>query len=254
MSHHIVEVKNLQHTYPDGTIAIKDVSFRITHGESVAIIGANGAGKSTLVQHLNGCLEASSGQIRIGDTLLSKGTLPDIRRTVGMVFQQPDDQLFMPTVFEDVAFGPLNLGLTSDEVVLRVHDALDRVGAGHLSAKPPYHLSGGEKKRVAIASVLAMSPDILVMDEPTSGLDPFARRQLMALLREFHHTKIFTSHDLDMVLDLCQRTIVLHEGLIMADGPTGEIFLNDALLAACRLEKPFSMQGCPVCAGGNIQK
>ena len=251
MSHHIVEVKNLQHTYPDGTIAIKDVSFRITHGESVAIIGANGAGKSTLVHHLNGCLEASSGQIRIGDTLLSKGTLPDIRRTVGMVFQQPDDQLFMPTVFEDVAFGPLNLGLTSDEVVLRVHDALDRVGAGHLSAKPPYHLSGGEKKRVAIASVLAMSPDILVMDEPTSGLDPFARRQLMALLREFHHTKIFTSHDLDMVLDLCQRTIVLHEGLIMADGPTGEIFLNDALLAACRLEKPFSMQGCPVCAGGN---
>lgn len=251
MSHHIVEVKHLQHTYPDGTIAIKDVSFRITHGESVAIIGANGAGKSTLLQHLNGCLEASSGQIRIGDTLLSKGTLPDIRRTVGMVFQYPDDQLFMPSVFEDVAFGPLNLGLTDDEVVLRVRDALERVGAGHLTAKPPYHLSGGEKKRVAIASVLAMSPDILVMDEPTSGLDPFARRQLMALLREFQHTKIFTSHDLDMVLDLCQRTIVLHEGLIMADGPTGEIFLNDALLAACRLEKPFSMQGCPVCAGGN---
>ena len=247
MSHHIVEVKNLQHVYPDGTIAIKDVSFRITHGESVAIIGANGAGKSTLLLHLNGCLEASSGQILIGDTPLSKSTLPDIRRTIGMVFQYPDDQLFMPTVFEDVAFGPLNLGLSGSEVDRRVSEVLELVGAAHLRAKPPYHLSGGEKKRVAIATVLAMSPDILVMDEPTSGLDPFARRQLMSLLREFQHTKIFTSHDLDMVLDLCQRTIILHEGAIVADGPTGEIFQDEALLAACRLEKPFSMQGCPVC-------
>lgn len=250
MSHHIVEVKNLQHVYPDGTIALKDISFRITHGESVAIIGANGAGKTTLLQHLNGCLEATSGQVRIGDATLSKGTLPDIRRTVGMVFQYPDDQLFMPTVFEDVAFGPLNLGLSGVEVDQRVTEALERVGAGHLRAKPPYHLSGGEKKRVAIATVLAMSPDILVMDEPTGGLDPFARRQLMALLQEFQHTKIFTSHDLDMVLDLCQRTIILHDGSIVADGPTGEVFLDDALLAACRLEKPFAMQGCPVCNSG----
>ncbi|MDD2541571.1 MAG: ABC transporter ATP-binding protein [Desulfuromonadaceae bacterium] len=247
MSHHIVEVKNLQHVYPDGTIAIKDVSFRITHGESVAIIGANGAGKSSLLQHLNGCLEATSGEVMIGDTRLSKGTLPDIRRTVGMVFQNPDDQLFMPTVFEDVAFGPLNLGLSGLEVELRVKKALERVGAGHLCTKPPYLLSGGEKKRVAIATVLAMSPDILVMDEPTSGLDPYARRQLMSLLRDFQHTKIFTSHDLDMVLDLCPRTIILYEGVVMADGPTRDIFLNDALLAACRLEKPFTMQGCPIC-------
>lgn len=247
MSHHIVEVRNLQHVYPDGTVAISDVSFRITHGESVAIIGANGAGKSTLLLHLNGCLEATSGQIRIGDTPLSRGTLPDIRRTIGMVFQNPDDQLFMPTVFEDVAFGALNLGLSGNDLEQRVTEALERVGAGHLRGKPPYHLSGGEKKRVAIATVLAMSPDILVMDEPTSGLDPFARRQLLSLLREFQHTKIFTSHDLDMVLDLCQRTIVLHEGVIAADGPTGEVFSDEALLAACRLEKPFSMQGCPVC-------
>jgi len=247
MSHHIVEVRNLQHVYPDGTIAIKDVSFRITHGESVAIIGANGAGKSTLLQHLNGCLEPTGGDIRIGDTPLFKSTLPDIRRTVGMVFQNPDDQLFMPTVFDDVAFGPLNLGLSGEHVVKRVIDALDQVGAGHLRDKPPYHLSGGEKRRVAIATVLAMSPDILVMDEPTSGLDPFARSQLMALLREFHHTKIFTSHDLDMVLELCERTIILHDGLIMADAPTGEIFGNEELLAACRLEKPLSMQSCPLC-------
>lgn len=247
MSHHIVEVIHLHHRYPDGTIAIRDVSFRITHGESVAIIGANGAGKSTLVQHLNGCLEATSGQIRIGDTPLSKGTLPNIRRTVGMVFQNPDDQLFMPTVFDDVAFGPLNLGLSGKDVEDRVAEALIQVSAAHLSAKPPYHLSGGEKKRVAIATVLAMTPDILVLDEPTSGLDAHARRQIMTLLREFHHTKIFTTHDLDMVLELCQRTIVLHEGVVMADGPTGEIFSNDPLLAACRLEKPLVLQGCPVC-------
>lgn len=247
MSHHIVEVKNLQHIYPDGTVAIRDVSFRITHGESVALIGANGAGKSTLLQHLNGCLDATSGMIRIGDTPLTKGTLADIRRTIGMVFQYPDDQLFMPTVFEDVAFGPLNLGLSGADVEQRVTATLELVGAGHLRSKPPYHLSGGEKKRVAIATVLAMSPDILVMDEPTSGLDPFARRQLMSLLRDFQHTKIFTSHDLDMVLELCPRTIVLREGMVMADGPTTEIFQNEKLLTSCRLEKPFVMQGCPIC-------
>lgn len=247
MSHHIVEVNNLRHMYSDGTVALQGVSFRIHHGESVAVIGANGAGKSTLLQHLNGYLEATGGYIRIGDSPLSKNTLSDIRRTVGMVFQNPDDQLFMPTVSEDVAFGPLNLGLRGEHLEKRVADSLDQVGAGHLRDKPPYRLSGGEKKRVAIATVLAMSPDILVLDEPTSGLDSFARRQLMGLLRKFCHTKIFTSHDLDMVLELCERTIVLHEGLIMADGPTMDIFGNDELLAACRLEKPLSMQGCPVC-------
>lgn len=247
MSHHIVEVKNLQHTYSDGTAALKDVSFMITHGESVGIIGANGAGKSTLLQHLNGSLEPTGGSVHIGHTPLSKGTLPDIRRTVGMVFQDPDDQLFMPTVFDDVAFGPFNLGLSAADVEQRVMEVLEQVGASHLRAKPPYHLSGGEKKRVAIATVLAMSPDILVMDEPTSGLDPFARRQLMALLRDFHHTKIFTSHDLDMILDICDRTIILHEGLVRADGPTREIFQDEALLSSCHLEKPFSMQGCPIC-------
>jgi cobalt/nickel transport system ATP-binding protein len=128
-----------------------------------------------------------------------------------------------------------------------VADALERVGAAHLADRPPYHLSGGEKRRVAIATVLSMEPSILVLDEPTSGLDPHARRRLMELLREFHHTKIFTSHDLDMVLDLCERTIVLHEGVVKADGPTRDIFRDDQLLADCRLERPLSMQGCPVC-------
>jgi cobalt/nickel transport system ATP-binding protein len=250
MSHHIVEVKNLRHTYPDGTAALQDVSFRITHGESVAIIGANGAGKSTLLHHLNGYLAATSGEIRVGDFPLTKATLPEIRRTVGMVFQDPDDQLFMPTVGDDVAFGPLNLGLPPEEAERRARKALEQVGAAHLMKKPPYHLSGGEKKRVAIATVLSMSPDILVMDEPTSGLDPYARRRLMALLSDFRHTKIFTSHDLDMVMELCERTIVLHEGEVRADGPTREIFQNDDLLAQCRLEKPLSMQGCPICGQG----
>ena len=248
MSHHIVEVKNLRHVYPDGTVALEDVSFLIHHGESVAIIGANGAGKSTLLLHLNGYLKATSGQIRIGDDFLSKETLAEIRRTVGMVFQDPDDQLFMPTVFDDIAFGPLNLGLSPDEVEARVSEALERVEALDLRDKPPYHLSGGEKKRVAIATVLSMLPEILVLDEPTNGLDPHARRQLMALLRAFHHTRIVTTHDLDMVLELCERTIVLHEGRVMADGPTREIFQNEELLAVCRLEKPFAMQACPVCS------
>ena len=247
MSHHIVEVRNLGHVYPDGTVALGEVSFRITHGESVAIIGANGAGKSTLLLHLNGYLTPSSGEIRIGDFPLNRGTLPEIRRTVGMVFQDPDDQLFMPTVYDDVAFGPMNLGLAGDDLERCVAGALERVGAARLIGKAPYHLSSGEKKRVAIATVLSMSPDILVMDEPTTGLDPYARRQLMALLKDFTHTKIFTSHDLDMVLELCPRTIVLKGGEVRADGPTREIFRDEALLAECRLERPLSMQGCPVC-------
>ncbi|MBJ6726144.1 energy-coupling factor ABC transporter ATP-binding protein [Geomesophilobacter sediminis] len=247
MSHHIVEVKNLRHVYPDGTEALKGVSFRIHHGESVAIIGANGAGKSTLLLHLNGYHSPTAGEVRIGDFLLSKGTLPGIRRTVGMVFQDPDDQLFMPTVYDDVAFGPLNLGLNGNELERCVADALERVGAAHLAAKAPYHLSGGEKKRVAIATVLSMSPDILVLDEPASGLDPYARRQLIGLLKEFRHTKIFTSHDLDLVLELCQRVILLKEGEVRADGPAAEILRDERLLAECRLEVPLSLQGCPIC-------
>lgn len=248
MSHHIVHVKKLQHVYPDETVALRDVSFLIHHGESVGIIGANGAGKSTLLLHLNGYLSATSGEIVIGDDQLSKESLPEIRRTVGMVFQDPEDQLFMPTVYDDVAFGPLNLGLSADEIETRVTEALQRVEAVELRDKPPYHLSGGEKKRVAIATVLSMLPEILVLDEPTNGLDPHARRQLIALLKAFHHTRIVTSHDLDMVLELCERTIVLHEGKVMADGPTLEIFNDEELLKTCRLEKPFAMQSCPVCS------
>lgn len=249
MSHHIVEVRDLHYAYPDGHSALSGVSFRITHGETVAVVGANGAGKSTLLLHLNGCLIPQSGTVRIGDFPLTRKTLQHIRRTVGMVFQDADDQLFMPLVYDDVAFGPMNLGLPPEEVHQRVMDALTTVGAVHLKERPPYRLSGGEKRAVAIASVLSMSPDILVMDEPTSNLDPKSRRQLIDLLRTFHHTVILATHDLDMVLDLCSRTIVLDRGTVAADGPTGEILRNDELLDSTRLERPLRLQGCPLCNG-----
>ena len=249
MSHHIIEIEHLRHVYPDGTEALHDVTFSVTHGESVAVIGANGAGKSTLLAHLNGHLLSESGEVRIGHVPVSRGTLDQVRRTVGMVFQDPDDQLFMPTVREDVAFGPINLGIAGEELKRCVADALRRVDAEHLSGKAPYHLSAGEKRRVAIATVLSMSPNVLVMDEPTNGLDPYARRQLIGLLKDFRHSKIITSHDLDMVLEVCERTIVLSGGAVRADGPTREIFRDEGLLRECRLEKPLSMQGCPVCGG-----
>ena len=247
MSHHIVEAKNLEFTYPDTTHALLDISFRIRHGESVAIVGANGAGKSTLLLHLNGYLTPTSGQVRIGDFPLTQETLQEVRRTVGMVFQDPDDQLFMSTVYDDVAFGPLNLGLPIEEVDSRVKEALETVGVLALKDRPPHRLSSGQKRRVAIATVLSMSPDILVMDEPTSGLDPQARRRLIEMLQTFKHSKIIATHDLDMVLDLCERTIILNEGRVQADGKTADIFQDEKLLTDCHLEKPLRLQGCPVC-------
>ncbi len=247
MSHHIVEVRDLEFSYPDATQALGGVSFTVRHGEAVAIVGANGAGKSTLLLHLNGYLVPTAGQVRIGDYQLTRETVREVRRTVGMVFQDPDDQLFLSTVFDDVAFGPLNLGLAPEDVARRVEQALDKVGVGHLRDRPPHRLSTGQKRRVAIASVLSMSPDILVMDEPTAGLDPRARTQLITLLQGFEHSKIIATHDLDMVVDLCERTIVMHDGRVQADGATMEIFANAELLAGCGLEKPLRMQGCPAC-------
>ena len=247
MSHHLLEVNDLQYTYPDGTSALRGVSFHLTHGEAVGVIGANGAGKSTLLLHLNGCLLPQAGTVRIGGLPLNKKTLPQVRRTVGMVFQDPDDQLFMPLVYDDVAFGPLNLGLPTEEVDEVVMGALATVGASHLKDRPPYRLSGGEKRAVAIASVLSMSPSILVMDEPTSSLDPKTRRQLIELLKTFKHTLIIATHDLDLVLDLCPRTIVFKEGRVVADGPTLDILQNEELLDSSSLEKPLCLQGCPVC-------
>ncbi|TWH45988.1 energy-coupling factor ABC transporter ATP-binding protein [Sporomusa sp. KB1] len=247
MSHHIVELKDVTYTYPDQTEALRGLSVRITHGESVAIVGANGSGKTTLLSHLIGVLFPTSGSINIGGYPVTKKTLPHVRRAVGMVFQNSDDQLFMPTVYDDVAFGPLNLGLPPEEVDARVIASLTTVGALHLKDRTPYRLSGGQKRSVAIATVLAMDPCILVMDEPTAGLDPAARRQLINLLKTFEHTKIIATHDLDLVLDLCARTVVLSAGTVIADGPTLDIFNNEELLNKAHLEKPFRMQGCPIC-------
>lgn len=247
MSHHLVEASGLGYRYPDGTEALRDVSFRIRHGESVGVVGGNGAGKSTLLLHLVGCLFPTRGRVQLGDFPITAKNLAQVRRTVGMVFQDPDDQLFMPTVFEDVAFGPLNLGLPPAEVEAHVQRALERVGAGHLRDRATHRLSGGEKRAVSIACVLSMSPDILVMDEPTASLDPRGRRLLIELLRTFEHTRIIATHDLDLVLDLCSRTIVLRQGEIAADGPTGSILGDRELLAACGLEPPLRLQGCPVC-------
>lgn len=244
MSHHLVVARGLSYSYPDGTPALEGVSFRITHGESVAVIGANGAGKSSLLMQLNGCLLPVSGVVEIGDLPVNSATLKSIRQTVGMVFQNPDHQLFMPSVREDVAFGPANMGLDGDALDRQVQRALNQVGCSHLADKPPYRLSGGEKKRVAIATVLAMSPDILVIDEPTGGIDPRGRRQIMELLKGFQHTKIITSHDLDMVLEVCERVLLLHEGRLVADGSAKELLENRSLLEQCGLELPLSMQGC----------
>jgi len=247
MSHHKLEVRALNYMYPDGHEAIRNISFSIRHGESVGIIGANGAGKSTLLMLLMGVVFPSHGEVLIGDVQITKKTLPIIRQRLGMVFQDPDDQLFMTTVYDDVAFGPRNYKLSETEVESRVIHALEMVGIAHLEDRAPFKLSGGEKRAAAIASVLSMQPDVLLMDEPTSALDPKSRRRVMGLLRSFEHTKIITSHDMDMVFEICKRIIVIKDGEIAADGNTIEILANPELLEKCGLEVPLSLQNCPVC-------
>ena len=238
MSHHIIEAENLHYTYPDKNVALDGVNFRITHGESVAIVGENGSGKSTLLLHLNGILLPTSGEVRIGHIPVNKKNLSKIRENVGMIFQNPDDQLFMPTVFDDVAFGPLNMGLHEDAVREAVDNALKTVGLLEKAERHPHHLSGGEKRRVAIATVLAMSPNVLAMDEPSSGLDFKSRRNLIKLLKSFKHTKIIASHDTDMIAEVCERTIVLSEGKIVKDAPTNLIFQDNELMEKYSIEKP----------------
>jgi len=242
MSHHLVEARDVWFTYPDGTEALRGVSFRITHGESVAIVGGNGAGKSTLLQHLNGYLAPSRGAVLVGDVPLTRETAAAVRRAVGVVFQDPDDQLFMSSVFDDVAFGPLNLGLPPAEAGGRAVAALERVGMAHLAERPPYKLSAGEKRGVAIATVLAMSPDVLVMDEPSSNLDPRGRRRLIGLLGSFEHTKIIATHDLELVVEVCSRVLVLDAGKVVADGPARGILGDEALMLAHGLERPHILR------------
>lgn len=242
MSHHYLLFDDVHYRYPNGYEALRGVSFRVTHGEKVALVGANGAGKSTLLLHTDGLLMPSQGEVVMGGITLTRRTLSLVRQSVGFVFQDSDNQLFMPTVEEDVAFGPSNMRLEPAEIERRVVDALEAVGALHLRKSSPFQLSGGQKKRVAIATVLSMEPSILVMDEPTSNLDPRARRQIIDLIRRFCHTTLIATHDMEMVLDLCDRTIVMKDGKIVADGSTQHVFGDLALLEDCGLEQPAELR------------
>ena len=242
MSHHYLRFDDVHYRYPNGYEALCGVSFCITHGEKVALVGANGAGKSTLLLHTNGLLIPSQGEVVMGGIKLTRRTLPLVRQSVGLVFQDSDNQLFMPTVEEDVAFGPSNMRLEPEEIRRRVTEALDAVGALHLRGASPFRLSGGQKKRVAIATVLSMEPSVLVMDEPTSNFDPRARRQIIDLIRRFGHTTLIATHDMEMVLDLCDRTIVMKQGRIVADGSTRHVFGDLALLEECGLEQPCELR------------
>jgi len=236
--HHTIQVHNLVFKYPDGTRALDDVSFTIAPGEKVALVGPNGAGKSTLILHLNGILRGE-GQVRVaGMEVGANANLPKIRAAVGLVFQDPDDQLFSPTVFDDVAFGPLYQGLPEKEVRARVAAALAAVHMQDYAARVSHHLSVGQKKRIAIATTLSMEPEILVLDEPTAGLDPRARRDVIKLLRELPQTMLIATHDLRMVAELLPRTLVMDQGRVVADRATPALLDDEAFLLAHGLEKP----------------
>ncbi|KPJ57659.1 MAG: cobalt ABC transporter ATP-binding protein [Planctomycetes bacterium DG_23] len=238
-----VRIENLHYTYPEGTQALKGISLRIYEGESVGIIGPNGAGKSTLLLHLNGILPAA-GQgegrvVALGEEIRRNDKR--IRSDIGFVFEDPDEQLFMPRVFDDVAFGPLNMGLSGEEVKARVKDALRAVNLAGFEERSPHHLSAGEKRAAAIATVLSMRPQILVIDEPASDLDPRSRRNIIHLLNTFRMTKMIATHDLDMVLEVATRCILLDEGKVIKDGPGEEVLKNRELLEAHGLEMPLSL-------------
>jgi cobalt/nickel transport system ATP-binding protein len=233
-----IEAAGLRFSYPDGTEALQGVDFVVEQGESVAIIGPNGAGKSTLLLHLNGILKGT-GDLRILGLPLEDKNLREIRRKVGVVFQDPEDQLFLTSVAQDVAFGPANMGLDRGEIQVRVKQALAAVGMQGFEDRSAHLLSFGQKKRIAIATVLAMRPEVLVLDEPSSNLDPKARRHLVDILRDLPVTKIVVTHDLPVAYELCQRALILHRGRIVADGPIEDILLDEGLLRAHDLELPY---------------
>ncbi|MEO6510813.1 MAG: ABC transporter ATP-binding protein [Nocardioides sp.] len=239
MSTPVLEVRGLAYAYPDGHQALAGVNLHVHQGERVALLGPNGAGKTTLVHHLNGILAAGAGTVTISGMPVEKRHLPEIRRRVGIVFQDPDDQLFMGSVREDVAFGPMNLGLRGAELGARVVEALEAVGMAEYADRPPHHLSFGQRRRVAVATVLAMRPEILVLDEPSSNLDPASRRELADIIRSLDVTVLLVTHDLPYALELCPRAVILSDGVVTADGPTADILGNEALMKAHRLELPF---------------
>jgi cobalt/nickel transport system ATP-binding protein len=234
--HHTIEVEKLSYAYPDGHVALREASLIVAPGEKVALVGPNGAGKSTLMLHLNGILQGQ-GSVCVCGLDVNKANLGKVRAAVGLVFQNPDDQLFSPTVFDDVAFGPIYQGLKEAEVRARVTQALDAVHMREYAQRVSHHLSVGEKKRIAIATVMSMEPEILVLDEPSAGLDPRARRSLINLLRELPQTMLVSTHDLRLVHELFPRTVVMDDGRIVADGLTEQLLNDEALLTAHGLEK-----------------
>lgn len=235
----MIDVRDLRFSYPDGREALRGVDLIVARGERVALLGPNGAGKTTLAMHLNGLLRPSSGVVVVDGQALDDETVKTIRRKVGLVFQDPNDQLFMPTVAEDVAFGPANFGVTGSDLDAVVDDSLERVGAVDLKSRPPHHLSGGEKRLVAIATVLAMSPAVMVLDEPGSGLDPAGRRSVVTTLQSLDVTLLVITHDLPFALELCPRSVILDGGRVVADMATVDLLRNPALLALHRLELPY---------------
>ena len=243
-----IELRKLSFRYPNGRVALEELTCTIAPGERIAVVGPSGAGKSTLLMHLNGLLPSPAitveeqAQVYIESMAVIKSRLPEVRRKVGFLFQDPDDQLFCPTVREDIAFGPLNLGLSQAEVMQRVDRSLSAVGLPEHGPRNPSQLSTGERKRVCVAGVLACEPSMMVLDEPTSNLDPRARRQLLEILRQFTGTQIIATHDLDFVLDLCQRALVLDGGKIQADGPAEQVLANPNLMEKHGLEVPWRLR------------
>lgn len=242
MSRPAIRVEKLRYCYPDGHAALGDVDLSIEPGERVAILGPNGAGKTTLMLHLNGVLAGTSGTIEISGIPLTRKTVRDIRRRVGLVFQDPDDQLFMPTVAQDVAFGPANFGVTGDELAARVRAALETVSMTEHADRSPAHLSGGQRRRAALATVLACEPEILVLDEPSANLDPVARRELAETLASLSATMLIVTHDLPYAAQLCDRAIVLDRGVVVADDTVAAILSDAEFLAAHRLELPWGFE------------
>jgi cobalt/nickel transport system ATP-binding protein len=255
MHHNPISIENLSYTYPDGTSALKNVNIQMKATERVALVGANGSGKSTLLQHFNGILLPQTGSIVVGEYAMEPQYLKEIRNFVGLVFQNPDDQLFMPTVLEDIAFGPMNQGLRGEALTRRCHSSMYAVGLDphHFGHRNASNLSGGEKKRVAIAGVLAMQPQILVFDEPSAQLDPRSRRQLIHLMQGLPMTQLIATHDLDLALELCCRTLILSEGELVYDGPTEAIFYDEAFLQTHSLETPLSFSR-PYCQLSDVPK
>jgi cobalt/nickel transport system ATP-binding protein len=235
----VIDIRGVDFSYPDGRKALDGVDLAIGAGERVAILGPNGAGKTTLALHLNGILQPQAGTITVSGVPVVEDNYREVRRKVGLVFQDANDQLFMPTVREDVAFGPANFGVAGESLNRRVDAALEVVSGSEFADRPPHHLSGGEKRRASLATVLSMEPEVLVFDEPTSGLDPAGRRELIETLASLPMTQLVITHDLPLALELCPRSVIMNGGRVVADRPTVDLLEDPNLLAANRLELPY---------------